>query len=175
MLPVGSAAPPFDLPDETGARHRLEEVLRHGPLVLYLYPADFTPVCTKQACLFRDARQELADAGVRVLGLSPQGVASHERFAKRHSLGFPLLADPEKRTIRAYGGLGLFGLMTKRVSYYIDAGGIIRDAEHADWRLARHAGFVDRVLRLARSGAPDQAPAAPPAPPSAPAPDDGAF
>ena len=156
MLPIGSAAPAFELPDETGAVHRLEDVLRRGPLVLFIYPADFTPVCTRQACMFREAWRGLDHAGVRVLGVSPQGAASHERFSASNRLPFPLLSDPDRRVLRAYGAISAFGL-TKRVTYFIDGAGIVRDRVRAGWRISRHEALVDRVLRAVREPSPAQA------------------
>jgi len=152
MLVEGDRAPHFDLPDQEGRRVTLTGLLREGPLVLYFYPADFTPVCTRQACLLRDHHAPLRSAGAQVVGISPQAPESHRRFRQRHELPFPLLADPGREAIRAYGALGLLGLLVRRVTYFILPDGIIHDRVLADFRVGRHAAFVTRVIeKLERS------------------------
>ena len=91
MLANGQKAPDFELPDQDGRKHTLKSLLKDGPLILYFYPADFTPGCTKEACSFRDLHQELLKAKLRVVGVSPQDVASHRKFADQHGLNFTLL------------------------------------------------------------------------------------
>ena len=146
MLAEGDRAPDFDLPDAEGRRVTLSALLREGPVVLYFYPADFTPVCTRQACLLRDRHAPLRTAGAQVVGISPQAPASHRRFRERHGLTFLLLADPGREAIRAYGALGLLGLLVRRVTYLILQDGRIHDRVVADLRLGRHADFVARVI-----------------------------
>lgn len=149
MLQVGEKAPDFELEDDEGRRVRLSEALREGPVLLYFYPMDFTPVCTREACMFRDLHGDLARRGVRVLGVSPQASSRHARFRQLHSLPFPLLADEDKKVARAYGAVGLLGLMVQRISYWIGADGTIRGAVRADFRLDRHRDFVRTVLEQA--------------------------
>jgi len=115
-------------------------------VVLYFYPADFTPACTAQACLMRDWREPLAEAGFRVLGVSPQSVESHRRFERKHGLGFTLLADEDKSVCRAYGVLGPLGLIVRRVTFLIGTDKIIFDRVVADLRVGKHADFVRRLL-----------------------------
>lgn len=152
MLSIGDAAPDFSLSDESGTTVRLGELLRAGPVVLYFYPADFTPVCTAEACMFRDRSGELEAAGVRVIGISPQGAGSKQKFKDRHALRFTLLADTEKAVIRAYGADFLMGLFTRRVTYLIEPGqpgsesGTIADRAVGDFSVKQHAAFVERVL-----------------------------
>jgi len=98
-------APEFSLPDETGKIHTLKDFAGQW-LVLYFYPADNTPGCTIEACSLRDARDELADLGAQVVGVSKDDAPSHEKFKAKHSLNFTLLADPEKIAINAYGAWG---------------------------------------------------------------------
>lgn len=150
MLSIGQPAPDFSLVDEAGATVTLASLLARGPVVLYFYPADFTPVCTAQACMFRDWTQELSAAGVRVVGISPQGAASKQKFKEKHTLGFTLLADPEKKVIGAYGAAFLFGMFTRRVTYLIEPsanGGAIADRVVADLSVGPHRAFVERVVR----------------------------
>src|SRR5690242_12982389 len=94
MLKVGDTAPDFSLPDHDGKAVRLKDLLVKGPVLLYFYPADFTPVCTREACAFGAVQPELAQAGVSLIGISPQDEATHTRFREHYSLPFPLLADP---------------------------------------------------------------------------------
>lgn len=98
-------APEFSLPDENGKVHTLKDFAGQW-LVLYFYPADNTPGCTIEACSLRDARDELADLGAQVVGVSKDDAPSHEKFKAKHSLNFTLLADPEKIAINAYGAWG---------------------------------------------------------------------
>ena len=93
MLKKGTRAPEFDLVDQDGKRHTLKSLLAKGPLILYFYPADFTPGCTKEACTFRDLQNDLLRAKLRVVGVSPQDADSHRKFAAQHNLNFTLLAD----------------------------------------------------------------------------------
>lgn len=153
MLNIGDAAPDFTLNDEAGKPVSLASLLASGPVVLYFYPADFTPVCTAEACMFRDWTAELGAAGVRVIGISPQGTESKQKFKQKHALSFPLLADPDKTAIRAYGASFLFGMFTRRVTYLIEpakssatAPGIIADRAVADLTVKPHEAFVKRVL-----------------------------
>lgn len=105
MLAVGSPAPAFALRDQLGAEHRLSE-FEGAWTVVYFYPQDDTPGCTTEACAFRDLHPALREAGIAVIGISPDSVESHAAFAAKHGLEFLLLADPTKETIRAYGAWG---------------------------------------------------------------------
>jgi peroxiredoxin Q/BCP len=102
MIEVGQPAPDFTLPDQTGAEVALTS-LRGKPVVLYFYPKDDTPGCTTQACAFRDAREDYAKAGAHVLGVSPDGVKSHGKFAAKFDLNFPILADEGAKVCALYG------------------------------------------------------------------------
>jgi peroxiredoxin Q/BCP len=146
MLAEGTRAPEFDLPDQDGRRHTLASLLADGPLILYFYPADFTPGCTKEACSFRDLHQELMRAKLRVVGVSPQDVASHRRFADQHQLNFPLLADPDKGAVKAYDVDGPLGFGVRRGTYLIGADGLIKDAVLADLRIGAHEAFVRNAI-----------------------------
>jgi peroxiredoxin Q/BCP len=147
MLDKGVKAPDFELPDQDGRRHTLRSLLSEGPLILYFYPADFTPGCTKEACSFRDLDQELVKAKLRVVGVSPQDVESHRRFADKHNLNFPLLADPDKTVVKAYDLDGPLGFGVRRGTYLIDRDGRIRDGVLADLRIGEHEAFVRAAIK----------------------------
>jgi peroxiredoxin Q/BCP len=132
-LRPGDAAPPFEGATTDGQRVSLAGY-RGRKLVLYFYPRDDTPGCTRQACSLRDHQAELAARGAAVLGVSTQGLESHRRFTDKFGLGFPLLADTDGRVGRAYGTLGGPGLLARlktaaglasRVTFIIDEQGRI--------------------------------------------------
>ena len=120
---VGDAAPDFELPGTGGKTYRLADY-RGRKLVLAFYPGDFTAVCTKQFCSYRDNGEQLDKLGAEVLGISSQSVESHERFSEEKRLNVPLLADEDKSVARAYGVLT--GPMVRRAIFVIDEEGIVR-------------------------------------------------
>ena len=128
MPAPGDLAPAFEGIDQSGATVRLAD-FAGKPLALYFYPKDDTPGCTKQACNLRDHTGDLTEAGVAVVGVSADPVESHERFAAKYDLPFPLLADPEHEILEAYGAWGeknLYGrksMGTKRTTFLIGADG----------------------------------------------------
>ena len=153
MLEPFDRAPNFELEADDGARVQLSTLLQDGPLILYFYPADFTPGCTQEACALRDlhadelhAQKLGAQNGLRVFGISPQSAASHRRFRARHQLPFRLLADPARTAIRAYGVAGPFGLGVRRATFHIGANGIVLGRVLADFRITRHTDFVRAAL-----------------------------
>ena len=122
-LNVGDPAPDFELPGTGDKTYRLADY-RGRKLVLAFYPGDFTAVCTKQFCSYRDNSDKLDELGADVLGISPQSVDSHERFSEEKRLNVPLLADEDKSVARAYGVLA--GPMVRRAIFVIDEEGIVR-------------------------------------------------
>ncbi len=145
MIDVGQPAPGFTLPDAEGRPVALAEQLAIGPVVLYFYPHDFTPVCTAQACMVRDRHADVLAAGYRILGVSAQAGAMHAKFAARHALPFPLLADPDKRVIRAYGVEGPLGLFPRRATFVIGTDGTVRERVVSDFRVAPHRALLERL------------------------------
>ena len=123
---VGEAAPPFHLQDQNGDWHSLDQY-KGKWVVLYFYPKDDTPGCTKEACAFRDNIFAFEDIGAIILGVSLDDVASHEAFAKKYSLPFSLLSDADTATATNYGVLKKMGPLTfaKRQSFIIDPDGTI--------------------------------------------------
>ncbi len=122
-LKVGDRAPEFSLPGTGGKVYSLDQ-FEHG-LILAFYPGDFTPVCTKQFCSYRDDGDRLESLGVPLLGISPQSVDSHERFSRENALTTPLASDPDKEVAKAYGALGPGGFI-RRAVFVIDGSGLIR-------------------------------------------------
>jgi peroxiredoxin Q/BCP len=148
MIKTGDRAPEFTLPDDAGKDQSLTQLLGDGALVLYFYPADFTPGCTRQACLLRDLQAEMLSAKLRVVGVSPQSPASHAQFKAKHGLPFVLLADEQKSVIKMYGVNGPLGFGVRRASFLIDAGRRVRDVVLADFRIGRHEDFVRKAVML---------------------------
>lgn len=148
MLTTGRRAPDFSLPNENGETVTLGSLIGDGPLILYFYPADFTPGCTKEACSIRDIHGELVAAGLRVVGVSPQDAESHVRFRDQYNLPFSLLSDENKDTIKSYDADGPFGVGVRRITYLIDADGLIADAIQADILVGRHTDFIRNAINL---------------------------
>jgi len=124
-LKVGDRAPDFTLTDERGLPRSLKNYLGKSPVVLYFYPKDFTPGCTAEACSFRDDYKLYEQKGAVVVGVSLDSVESHARFSEHYNLPFTLLSDNKKEVAKAYGVLGLGGLLAKRVTFIIDRSGSI--------------------------------------------------
>jgi peroxiredoxin Q/BCP len=106
VLDAGTQAPSFELTDQHGDVHRLSDY-QGQTIVIYFYPKDDTPGCTKEACSFRDAYQDFRDAGVEILGISPDSEKSHKKFVDKFDLPFILLSDPDHAVCEAYGVWGL--------------------------------------------------------------------
>jgi peroxiredoxin Q/BCP len=145
MLAAGNHAPDFTARNQNDVPVTLAELLKTGPLILYFYPADFTPGCTKEACALRDLYSQLMAAKVGVAGVSPQSPQSHAAFAAKYSLPFTLLCDPDKVLARAYDVVGPLGFGVRRASFHIDTKGLIQDAVLADLRIGRHEAFFRKV------------------------------
>lgn len=147
MLEAGQPAPDFTLETADGQPLRLSS-LRGRPVVVYFYPKDDTPGCTREACDFRDARARLVAAGAVVLGISPDDTASHQRFRDKHRLDFTLLTDPHKRVATAWGAWGEKVMYGKKVigmirtTFVIDGQGLVRKV----FPRVRVEGHVDKVL-----------------------------
>jgi len=160
MIKTGERAPEFTLPDDTGQDRSLTGLLSAGAIVLYFYPADFTPGCTRQACVLRDLHMEIERAGLRVVGISPQRPESHAKFKTKYQLPFVLLSDEQKTVVKMYGVNGPLGLGVRRASFLIDGSRRIRDAVLADFMIARHAEFVRKAILLRATAAPSSSSAA---------------
>jgi thioredoxin-dependent peroxiredoxin len=149
MIKEGDPAPDFELPADDGSTVRLSD-LRGRKIILYFYPKDDTPGCTKQACELRDRIQEIDEHGAVVLGVSPDDVASHQKFKQKYGLNFTLLADVGHKVADAYGvwaHKSLYGIKywgNERTTFIIDENGIVTKVL-AKVKAARHA---DQVLEI---------------------------
>lgn len=123
MLKENIFAPDFRLPDQNGDYHSLSSY-KGNWLLIYFYPMDFTPGCTQEACSIRDSSYDFSKYHIKVLGINGGSMNSHKKFAEKHNLSFPLLADSSGEVIRRYDANFLF--FTKRISYLIDPKGKIR-------------------------------------------------
>lgn len=151
LLAVGTKAPEFTTTNQDGKPVSLSD-FRGKKVILYFYPKDNTPGCTKEACAFRDRFAQFQQRQVEILGVSVDDVKSHQAFARKHSLPFALLADPDKRLVQAYGVWGektLYGkkyMGTNRVTYLIDEEGTIA-AVFPKVKPERHAEEILAVLQ----------------------------
>ncbi|HII85775.1 TPA: peroxiredoxin [Candidatus Bathyarchaeota archaeon] len=124
-LKVGDNAPDFSLTDERGFPVSLKNYLGKKTVILYFYPKDFTPGCTKEACSFRDEYKAFEAKGAVVIGVSVDSVKSHAKFSEKYELPFAILSDSQKEVANKYGVLGLGGMLAKRVTFIIDKEGRI--------------------------------------------------
>ncbi len=152
MVVEGQPAPDFALQDQDGNSITLSS-LQGSPVVLYFYPKDDTPGCTTQACGFRDARDDYQAVGAKVVGVSPDNVKSHAKFATKHSLPFPLLADTENAVATLYGvwkEKSMYGktyMGVERTTVVIDARGVVRKI----FPKVKVPGHVVEVLEVVKS------------------------
>jgi peroxiredoxin Q/BCP len=148
MLKAGQAAPDFTLPSAEGEQVNLLNIIKKGPVIVFFYPADFSPACTLEACNIRDVHEDIAAAGMTVVGISTQGSASHRRFKQAFELPYLLLSDKDKTVIKAYGINGPLGIGLQRATFLINQDGIIEDAVHAELRIDQHKAFITRAIEL---------------------------
>jgi peroxiredoxin Q/BCP len=121
----GEAAPDFEGPTARGSKLGLKDFIGKKSVVLYFYPKDDTPGCTKEACSFRDNIGPLRSLGAEIIGVSLDSSESHEKFSTKYNLPFPLISDKEKKIATAYGVLRDVGTSTNRVTFLIDKTGRI--------------------------------------------------
>ena len=145
-LEAGAAAPEFALEDQHGRVVSLADFKGRRNVVVYFYPKDDTPGCTKEACTFRDQYADFSDAGAEVFGISSDSPASHRAFSAKHELPFTLLSDPGGKVRAAFGVPATLGLLPGRVTYVIDKQGVIRHAFNSQLSPARHVAEALQVL-----------------------------
>lgn len=148
-LAVGVKAPDFQALDQNGQTVRLSDY-RGRWVVLFFYPKDNTPICTREACGFRDAYEEFLDIGAVVLGISSDPPESHARFAEKYSLAFPLLTDDGSLS-RLFGVRKLLGILPRRVTFVIDPEGTVAMVFSADMLATAHVKQAMQAIRRASS------------------------
>jgi thioredoxin-dependent peroxiredoxin len=144
---VGSKAPDFTLTSQSGEMVDLRDFLGQKPVVLFFYPKDDTPGCTKQACGFRDDYEQFAKLDAEVIGISSDSVGSHRGFAAKHDLPFTLLSDEEGWVRRLYGVPSTFGLFPGRVTYVIDEEGVVKHIFSSQLGVEKHVEEALEALR----------------------------
>lgn len=147
-LTEGSTAPDFALPDQGGRTVRLSDLLQEGPVVLFYYPAAMTAGCTQQACQFRDLATEFRAAGAQPVGISADQVDTQAAFDDRHSLGYPLLSDPDGATAADYGVKRRLVTPVKRTTFVIGTDQKVARVIASEWKMDVHA---DEALETVRA------------------------
>ncbi len=145
---IGSIAPDFTLPSQSGQMVSLRDFIVEKPVVLFFYPKDDTPGCTKEACAFRDDYEGFGKLDAEVIGISSDSVESHKNFAAKHDLPYTLLSDEESKVRKLYGVPNTLGLFPGRVTYVIDKEGIVRHVFSSQLGAEKH---VEEALKALRS------------------------
>jgi len=153
MIQEGQLAPSFTLKDASGKAWSLDTLRASGPVVLFFYPRDESPICTREVCSFRDAHQDFDEAGATVVGVSSDGEASHEAFARKQHLNYLLLSDPGGKVRRAFGVPKTLGVLDGRATFVIDRSGLVRMAYSAHLVAEGHTTRALETVRALR-GAP---------------------
>jgi len=145
-LKVGDNIPEFALPDQDGNLFDIKSIIGNKKLVIYFYPKDDSPGCTKEACYFRDLYETFNEADAVIIGISGQSVASHKKFAAKHRLSFTLLSDTGNKVRKLLGvPANAFGLLPGRVTYIADRKGTVIYIFNSQGQAERH---VDEALKI---------------------------
>lgn len=145
---VGSKIPEFTLPDQDGNNVAIKNLIGRKNLVIYFYPKDDTPGCTKEACSFRDQFVDFDDAGAEVIGISSDSISSHRQFAEKHNLPFRLLSDERKEVRKSFGvPADMLGLLPGRVTYIIDKKGVVRHIFNSQFNASKHVEEAIKMLQ----------------------------
>lgn len=145
-MQVNSQAPDFVLSSQSGELVRLSDFIGKKIIVIYFYPADFTPGCTAESCAFRDVYENFRDAGAEVIGISTDDLESHRKFAQKHQLPFILLSDSQGEVRKLYQVPATLGILPGRVTYVIDKKGIIRLIFNSQLNTGKHIAEALRML-----------------------------
>ncbi len=148
MITVGSKAPEFAGTLADGKQLRLKDFRDRRSVILYFFPKDFTPGCTKEACEFRDRRTEIAGLDAEIVGVSFDTAEKHGKFAEAYNLPYPLVSDPDGKIAAAYG-VARFGgwLPTKRVTFVIGKDGIVKHVVHSELNINKHIDEAVTALK----------------------------
>jgi thioredoxin-dependent peroxiredoxin len=145
---AGSLAPNFTLPSQSGKVVSLRDFLGKKPVILYFYPKDDTPGCTKEACAFRERYEDFRELNAEIIGISSDSVESHRSFAAEHELPFTLLSDEGGKVRKLYGASSTFGLIPGRVTYILDEEGVVRHIFSSQLGVEKH---IEEALEALRS------------------------
>jgi peroxiredoxin Q/BCP len=149
MVAIGEKAPDFEAPCGDGRHLRLRDFRGRRHVVLYFFPKDFTPGCTKEACSFRDHRAEVANLDAEIVGVSLDTVDKHASFADKYKLPYPLVSDRDGRIAQKFGVARLGGwLPTKRVTFVIDKQGVVQNVIQSEFGIDRH---IDEALHTLKN------------------------
>jgi peroxiredoxin Q/BCP len=144
---IGDKAPEFALKNQNGETVSLKDFFGKKTVVLYFYPKDMSPGCTKEACAFRDSYEAFKDAGAEVIGISSQSQESHSIFSLRYNLPFTLLVDEGSKVRRLYGVRSSLGMIPGRVTYVIDKEGVVRHIFSSQVDIEGHVNEALKVLK----------------------------
>jgi peroxiredoxin Q/BCP len=147
---AGSLAPNFTLPSQSGKKVSLRDFLGKKPVILFFYPKDDTPGCTKEACAFRERYEDFREINAEVIGISSDSVESHRSFAAKHELPFTLLSDEGAKVRKLYGASSTFGLIPGRVTYVLDEEGVIRHIFSSQLGVEEHVEEALEALHAVR-------------------------
>jgi peroxiredoxin Q/BCP len=144
---VGDTAPDFTLTSQNGENVTLSKFRGNKNVVLYFYPKDETPGCTREACQFRDSFELFTDLGVEVVGVSADTVESHKAFARHYNLPFTLLSDEDNKVRNLYGATSTFGFIPGRVTFIIDKKGVVRHVFSSQLQPEKHIKEAQEILK----------------------------
>jgi thioredoxin-dependent peroxiredoxin len=145
---TGDKAPDFSAPDQTGTMRQLSDFLASGPVVLFFYPKAMTPGCTAESCHFRDLEAEFAELGAQLVGISADAVDRQKEFDEKHSLGYPLLSDPDRKIAKQFGVKRPGPLFNKRETFVIGADSTVIAAIGSELNMSVHADKALDALRV---------------------------
>lgn len=146
-MEIGERAPDFALPNQDGVMTRLSEIAPGKTLVVFFYPKDGTPVCTMEACSFRDSQHVFSKFNAQVVGISSDGVEAHRSFATGNHLDFPLLSDAGGAVRKLWAVPSTLGFLPGRVTYVLDAGGVVRALYSAQLESSKHVQTALEAVR----------------------------
>jgi peroxiredoxin Q/BCP len=145
---IGDKAPDFELTNQRGSKTRLCDLIMNGNVVLFFYPKDDSPGCTREACAFRDSYEVFKEAGAEVVGISSDSEDSHQHFADKHNLPYTLLSDTGGTVRKLYGVPNTMGILPGRVTYIIDKQGVVRHIFNSQLNLIGH---IEEALKILKS------------------------
>lgn len=150
MIELEDKAPIFTLKDQNDNDFSIESLIGKKAMVIFFYPKDFTPGCVKEVCAFRDQYQDFQDYGVEVIGISSDGLKSHQKFAEKHNLPFTLLSDPKGKIRKLFGvPSSLLGLLPGRMTFVIDKKGIVKMRFNNQFGAEKH---IEKSLKVLKEG-----------------------